>query len=94
MHLAIGCVSPPIPPSTLNLVRQFKEGTIVEFGETVSYVCAKGYHFHRSFTQKIYNLKCLHDGTFLKFDPLEYCVDPKGNFKKMINHSSNITFHN
>ena len=79
MYLAIGCVSPPMPPSSRNLVRIFKDRTIIEFGETVSYLCHEGHHFHRSFTQSDYKLTCLRDGNFTKLDPLEYCVHPRGN---------------
>ena len=76
--LAIGCVSPSIPPTSSNLVVEFKEGTIIDFDKTVSYICKEGHYFNRDFKQKKYELTCLRDGTFAEFDPLEFCIHPKG----------------
>ena len=76
--LAIGCVLPPVPPISQNLVLQFSEGTVIDFGETVSYICKEGHFFHRNFEQKEYELTCLRDGNFPEFDTLEFCVHPKG----------------
>ena len=76
--LAIGCVTPPLPLPSSNLVVQFTEGTIIDFDDTVSYICKDGHYFHRNFKQKKYELTCLRDGSFAKFDPLEFCIHPRG----------------
>ena len=83
-ELAIGCVSPPLPPPDRNLVRIFEEGRIVDFGDKVTYVCLDGYHFHRSYKQTKYQVVCMKDGNFTKLDALEFCVHPKGKRMKYI----------
>ena len=84
IELAIGCVSPPLPPPDRNLVRIFEEGSIVDFGDKVTYVCLDGYHFHRSYKQTKYQVVCMKDGNFTKLDALEFCVHPKGKRMKYI----------
>ena len=85
IELAIGCVSPPLPPPDRNLVRIFEEGSIVDFGDKVTYVCLDGYHFHRSYKQTKYQVVCMKDGNFTKLDALEFCIHPKGKRTKYIN---------
>ena len=85
-------MTPPNPLSSSNLVVQFTEGTIIDFDGTVSYICKDGHYFHRNFKQKKYELTCLRDGSFAKFDPLEFCVHPRGraNLIKAIIYASRI----
>ena len=83
---------PPTPPSSSNLVVQFTEGTIIDFDDTVTYICKEGHYFHRNFDQNKYELTCLRDGNFAEFDPLEFCVHPRGitGFIKEIKYEMKI----
>ena len=83
-------MSPSIPPTSSNLVVEFKEGTIIDFDKTVSYICKEGHYFNRDFKQKKYELTCLRDGTFAEFDPLEFCIHPKGKACININSHESI----
>ena len=73
----MACIDPPVPPESANIVVQYESGTVIDFGDKVSYVCKSGYFFGEDYHMTHYNLTCLPDGNFSSPLPWKQCYDPR-----------------
>ena len=72
----VKCVDPPIPPPSVHLVRNYTEGTMITFGDTVSYTCQDGYYFGDDKSMVSFSLTCFDNGTWETPDIWKECWNP------------------
>ena len=58
----------------------YVEGTVLDFGRSVSYACEEGFFFDDSKTRESFELECSQEEQgWESIDTWKFCVDPFGN---------------
>ncbi|XP_059083225.1 sushi, von Willebrand factor type A, EGF and pentraxin domain-containing protein 1-like [Tigriopus californicus] len=85
----VACIDPPKPLTRYNLVVDYVEGSVVDFGDSVHYRCREGFYFAEDFYLDNFTSICYSNGTWSSpkwkdcLDPLtRYCPDPPDTSKK------------
>ena len=73
----VACANPPIPEETTDLVRNYREGDTIQFGDSFDYTCPPGYFFDDDRHIPHISATCLTNGSFS--EPVEWlkCIDEK-----------------
>ena len=54
----VACLQPPLPPPSSHLQVSGWSGTPIPFGQTVQFVCERGYHFQDDYHQTHVTFTC------------------------------------
>ena len=78
--LAFACASPPIAPNDANLQNDYVSGTVVPFGDKVTYTCQPDHFFVKDYFKHNFTITCLNTGLWEDVQEWEKCIRPIGNY--------------
>ena len=81
IFLGVACINPPIPPEETKLELFYEPGTVIAFGETVTYQCSEAYFFEVDYHMPNFTLTCLTDGNFSDPLPWKNCLLPSSKYQ-------------
>ena len=52
------------------------DNSVIEFGDSVKYICEPGFFFEEDYFKEYFNVTCLTDGSWDFPDPWPLCLNP------------------
>ena len=75
----VACINPPIPDDSTNLIRNYIEGSLIDFHTDFNFTCKQGYFFGDDYHKEAFSLECHDNGSFANIE-WERCYHPSERF--------------